>query len=368
MLRQKRIANDIGTFPAAEQLDGMVLQNGWTVVQRVLHHPTATGGCFSTSYIVQSGTGKRAFLKAMDFSSALTSSDPSTALEKLTSRFNYERELLEKCRTRNLSRIVTVLDAGKVDARSGDPSSVVQYLIFELANGDIRSAVNFGKELDEAWILRSLHGITAALQQLHSANIAHQDLKPSNVLRFHHHQLRDRIKLADLGSASDRDVLSPHDAYIHAGDPRYAPLELLYGHTENDWNTRCIGCDLYLLGSIIVFFYTGISITPLILRRIDSEHDYRNWYGEYDDVLPYLQSVFAQLLRELEGTVWKGKEHATELSKVVRELANLDPKKRGHPWEPKDGNRFSLRRYVSMFDRLATKAEWSIRQSTIKWR
>lgn len=362
--RRDYVTDDTETVTAAKQLDGKVLQEGWTVVEKVLDHPNDTGGCFSTSYIVQAKSGKRAFLKAMDFSSALRSPDPATALEQLTSAFNYERNLLEKCRQRNLNRIVKVLDTGTITAQDGDPSSVVQYLIFELANGDIRSAADFGKELDEAWILRALHGITAALQQLHSANIAHQDLKPSNVLTFEHQLPRHRLKLADLGSASERDVSSPHDDFIHAGDLTYAPLEFLYGHTDPDWNTRRIGCDYYLLGSLIVFLYTGVSITHLILSRIDSEHNYRNWKGTYQDVLPYLQNVFAQFLRELEDNVWD--EHSMELSRVVKELAHLDPTKRGHPKESETQNRHSLRRYVSIFDRLATKAEWSVKRNLIK--
>ena len=350
---------------AAEQLEGCVLQNGWIVESKLQRHAYNTGGYFSVPYIVRSRSGDRAFLKAMDYSRALQAQDPATELARLTTAYNFERDLLQKCNSQRLNRIVKVLDSGKLPAREGDRSSVVQYLIFELAKGDIRSIVKFGKDLDEVWILRALHGVTVALHQLHSANIAHQDVKPSNVLAFQQRQLRDRFKLGDLGRASDREQHSPCDVYPFAGDRTCAPLELLYNHLEPDWRTRRLGCDLYLLGSLTVFFYTGISLTQLILKRIDPAHHHSRWNGTYDQVLSYLQNAHAQVLRELNEDVWEGR--STDLSRVVGELSNLEPTKRGHPRDSTTRNRYSLQRYVSTFDRLATKAEL-VAKRRIDWR
>lgn len=55
-----------------------------------------------------------------------------------------------------------------------------------------------------------MHQITAALRQLHGSGIAHQDIKPSNILFFQD----DHTKLADLGRASDRHGGSPHDELV----------------------------------------------------------------------------------------------------------------------------------------------------------
>lgn len=343
---------------AADQLLGKDLANGWTVTEKLVAAPNSTGGHFSTAYRVRSSTGKLAFLKAMDYSRALADPDPAMELQILTTAYNFERDLLKKCRSRRLSRVVTVLDDGRIEARVDDPSSVVQYLIFELADGDIRSIVQFDQRLDDAWILRTLHSVTTALTQLHSAGIAHQDLKPSNVLAFHQRSLREHFKLADLGRASDRIKVSPHDWRACAGDKTYAPLELLYGYTVGDWDTRRFGCDLYLLGSLIVYFYTGTSLTQLILGRISPEHHYSKWTRTYTEVLPYLQHEFVELIGELERYHWNGS--TSEVSRLVKELSALDPNRRGHPKDSATKNKHSLHRYISILDRLATRAEISI--------
>ena len=344
-----------GTSTPAQQLVGKELPNGWKVEELIEQPETATGGHFSTSYIVRSGNGERAFLKAMDYRKALESSDPARALQTMTAAYNFERDILEKCNSNRLSRIVRVLDSGSLPPQNGDASSVVEYLIFELARGDIRSFVSFGQAFDMAWALRTMHQTAVALRQLHSAQIAHQDVKPSNVLIFEH----DYSKLADLGRAFDRQSPSPHDELFCAGDLTYAPPELLYGHAPEDWRVRRLGCDVYLLGSLVVFFCTGVSMTHLLLKRLDKEHSYKNWGGLYSEVLPYLQQVFTEIIRELRE---KSRiDFADELAGLVTQLCNPDPQLRGHPKNiGYRQDRYSLERYVSVFDRLAKKAEWSL--------
>ena len=338
----------------ADSLIGKRLQNGWTVESVVERPDNATGGHFSVSYIVRSETGSRAFLKAMDYRKALESEDPARFLFHMTAAFQFERVLLEKCLSHRMSRIVRVLDDGTIPAHPGDPSTVVQYLIFELAEGDIRSFAEFGDAFDNAWALRTMHQATAALRQLHAARVAHQDLKPSNVLVFE----QDLHKLADVGRAYDHNRSSPHDGMPCAGDASYAPPELLYGYVHRDWRVRRLACDLYLLGSLLVFLYTGTSITHMIFSRLDPRYHYSNWHGEYIDVLPYVEHTFAQLMRDL-GPQIPG-DCSRDIVMVVEHLCSLDPDTRGHPKNLLSGvDRYSLERYVSLFDRLAKRALWT---------
>ena len=345
-----------GPVTPAQMLVGRQLVNGWRVEELIKRPVDATGGNFSTSYIVRSIDGKRAFLKAMDYRLALKAPDPAKALEVMTAAYNFERNVLAKCRKKNLTRIVKVLDEGTVPPQDGDLSSVVQYLIFELAEGDIRSVVSYGEAADHAWILRTVHHAAAALNQLHRAQIAHQDLKPSNILVFSD----THSKLADLGRSFDREMIAPHDNLAFAGDPTYAPPELLYGYLDQDWPIRRLAPDLYLFGSLIVYLYTNVSMTHILLSRVDGKHHYGSGIG-YKEVLPYLQHAFAQILRELPGIL--PSDVAVPVSEAVGQLCNLEPEKRGHPKNALFGtNRFSLERYVSLFDRLATKAAWSSRR------
>ena len=352
------MVSDSGSLTPAQQLLGKTLANGWMVVEHIPRHDTATGGFFSQSYIARSKAGDHAFVKALDYQRALNSPDPAKTLLAMTNAYVFEKELLARCKRQQLSRIVRVLDSGKLPATSGEPSSVVEYLIFECAQGDIRSFIETGKTFETAWALRTIHQAAAALQQLHSIKIAHQDIKPSNLLVFDN----THSKLADLGRASFRGGVSPYDDLNVAGDLAYAPPELLYEHTPPDWQTRRLGCDMYLLGSLVVFFCTsGFSMTPLLLARLSEKHHYKNWSGSYSEVLPYLLHAFTQVIRDLRANMQQ--EYADRIAELVNQLCYPNPSRRGHPKNiVSTGNQYSLERFVSILGNLASRAEYSLKR------
>lgn len=307
----------------AELLAGLTLDGAWKVLCLVNRPPTCTGGHFSHGYIVESPSGEKGYLKALDYSSAFLSPDPAMVLQALTEGFNHERALCMQCK--RLSRVVNVLAEGKVLVDPNYPASVVQYLIFELADGDVRSHLDALARFDIAWCLRSLHHVATGLFQLHRLGIAHQDLKPSNVLAF-----PDRVfKIADLGRASSKSAGGPHEGYKVAGDMGYAPPDLLYGYADADWGRRRLGCDVYLLGSMVVFFFTRTSITALILDKMDPTHHWQKWQGTFDEVLPYVRHAFGRALEDFGKTV--PSDIREELVLAVRQLCEPDPRLRGHP-------------------------------------
>lgn len=340
------------TTPARNLL-GKELSGGWEVVKLVNRPPSATGGHFSCSYIVRSKDGKEAFLKAMDYTRALQSPNPAVELQAMTAAYNYEKDLLEKCNQRQLSRIINLLHYGAVPAQVGEPASVVEYLILELAKGDVR-VINAEKTIDTAFALRTIHNVAAALQQLHLSHIAHQDVKPSNVLTFD----SGPSKLGDLGRAVAHHDKSPHDEKIIAGDTTYAPPELLYGFVPGDWTERRLGCDMYLLGSLGVFFFTGASMTHLLFAKLSEEFHYKKWRRTYDEVLPYIQNAFLEAIREIKSEI---PPEFSKTSEAIQQLCNPDPELRGHPKNiVSGGNQYSLERYISIFGNLAKRAELSL--------
>jgi hypothetical protein len=146
----------------AKQLMGTRLPGGWVVISEAPRHPSATGGRFSQGYIVQSPeTGKKAFLKALDFAEAAAALDPALAIKAMTDAYVFERDLLLRCRDGHLDRIVMAIDSGRVGTSPGD---LVLYLMFELADGDVRQQVLSAQKIDTAWRLRSLHHIATGLQ------------------------------------------------------------------------------------------------------------------------------------------------------------------------------------------------------------
>ncbi len=144
-----------------------------------------------------------------------------------------------------------------------------------------------------------------------------------------------------------------------AGDPAYAPPELLYGYLDPDWNRRRFGCDAYLMGSMVVFFCTLICITPLLRAALHHAHTWAKWAGTYDAVLPYVRDAFGRAVEAFKGQARP--EARDTVVRIVRELCEPDPKLRGHPLNRAGrGNQYSLERYVAEFDLLARRAELGI--------
>lgn len=126
---------------AARKLAGMILEGGWKVTRLIEPDSDATGGNFSCGYEVESDTGKKAFLKALDYSTAMRSADPAEALRIMTSGYVFERDLLFRCRERGVTRVVTALSSGKVIVDGDAMAGLVEYLIFERAGVAQQQAV-----------------------------------------------------------------------------------------------------------------------------------------------------------------------------------------------------------------------------------
>jgi serine/threonine protein kinase len=348
----------------AQRLVGEKLDGDWTVVEHLDLQNITSGGHFSESYVVQHASGRKAFLKALDYERVLKfATDPAARLHELTQSYLYERTLLFRCRDRNLDRVVMPVSDGTVrlEGAGGLSGGVVQYLILELGDGDLRVQAVKAMQLDEAWTFRALHHIATGLNQLHGQRIAHQDLKPSNVVVFAAAadtgaQKSRTFKVSDLGSATARDLAAPHDHYDLLGDPTYAPVELLYKHIDPDWDRRRFGCDIYLLGSMVAFCFSGLGITSLIQHHLAPDHSWHKWNGPYRDVLPHIYDVFDRVVDDATGSVRQ--ELRSDVAEMVRELCDPDPLRRGDPASRGySGTQYRLNKYVTRLDRFAHRAE-----------
>jgi hypothetical protein len=83
-------------------------------------------------------------LKAFDFSSAFEPGrDVVSELQRLTAAFEHERDILELCRSRRRSGVVIAIKHGYVVVPGLTPQEgTVYYLIFELADSDVRRQVD----------------------------------------------------------------------------------------------------------------------------------------------------------------------------------------------------------------------------------
>jgi eukaryotic-like serine/threonine-protein kinase len=337
-------------------LTGINLPDDWTVLHQFTPAPSATGGNFSVGYEVENTDGHRGFLKALDLSSALAAPDLIAELNKLTDQYSYEVDLLEFCKTRRMDKIVTAIDKGTY--RPVGVGIPVPYIIFDLADGDVRAHVS-GRAFDLAWILRCLHHAVTATQQLHSNNYAHGDLKPSNVLVF-----GKTAKVADLGRATDSQQTSPFSHLLYCGDRTYAPPEALYEENPGDMWKHRRGCDLYQLGSFIAFLFAHRHINDFLKSELDPQFHPTFWngpvQGNFMQTLPYIMDAFARALDRFAKQIRQTTPEpiAIEVIKAVQDLCSPDPMTRGHP-RNRVGNQnaHGLERYVSLFDRLAISIE-----------
>jgi serine/threonine protein kinase len=251
----------------AESLLDMTLEGGWKVIELIKKKPEDTGGHFSVCYSVEKDK-KKAFLKALDLTDALQHPDFVSAVNNITTAFIFERDLLYKCKEKHLNKIVTSLEHGQVSFLGQPSFNNVFYIIFEMADANLRNQIARMKIFDLAWILRSLHHTAIALEQLHRGGIAHQDLKPSNVLIFN-----KESKIGDLERSSDVTNPSMNDKYIIPGDKTYAPFELFYGiNSIGDFKFR-YASDLYHLGSLVFFYFLHVNLQEVIWAEMIN-HDF----------------------------------------------------------------------------------------------
>ena len=350
----------------SENLLDLSLSDDWKVIEKITNHDS-TGGFFSCGYKVQKGNSF-AYLKALDFAKALSAKDMMTELQFLTEAFNFERDLLEKCKEKRMSKIVKAITSGKVSV-PGYPPFIkdVHYIIFELADGDIRIKKDQTAKLDLAFIFRALHNTAVGLKQLHTNNIAHQDIKPSNVLAF-----SKDYKIADLGRSSDKGKKFHYDDVCVAGDLSYASMEQKYNYSNikgfnKDFNAK-YAVDMYLFGSLFSFFFTGLSATQAMIdkgKKLKASFAMKDFDADtmkdFDEDLPEISRVFTEVLLDFKKTlklIPLPDEVINEVTSLVRYLCHPDPRKRGFPENIKsNANQYDLERFISRLDVLATKAE-----------
>lgn len=346
----------------AQLLQGQTI-NGWLVQERIETYQGQTGSRFSIGYFATKD-GKKAFLKAMDLHDAIRKG--LKAVELATYQYNFERELLCLCKDKRLSHIVQLIDHGEHALKilgSEEESLVnrVYYMVFELADGDIRREVTFDGSMLASKKAHALHEISVALMQLHNAEIAHQDVKPSNVLSF---KKLDRYKLSDLGRSSSRNIPAPTDSCPFPGDMNYAPPEYLYDHIPSDLHDRRYGSDAYLLGSMVSFLYMGLGAIVATLHHLPEQYLPGEWKGAYQEVLPFLLDAHIASVETLKCHLpHKVRE---EMANIYFQLCHPDPMVRGHPsTRAQHGRLIGLDRYVSRFDAISKTLRVQERSSVI---
>lgn len=349
-------------YNVAQNLEGRTI-GVWKVLKKV-EHEASTGGNFSVGYNVVSDSGVQGFLKAIDFSKEMPSPD---RMQVLINSYIFERNLLNTCLDRHMRYVVRIVDHGVFRFPPEDvpnnmyaPYPDVYYMVMEQAEGSVRGVIDLSQSFDYAWALRSLHNVAVGLEEMHQAQIAHQDIKPSNVLLFNGQKIS---KVTDLGRSSTIGISAEHDEYFCAGDRTYSPFEQIYGFVNEDWRVRRFSCDMYMFGNLIAVYFNNVSMTIAVLNTLSQDFKVEELQGTYLEILPRLEFSFEKCLNHFNESI--DSELRTELIKMVSQLCHPDIKKRGdllNSNSPDKSQQYSLRRYISRLDYLTKKWEYKFRQ------
>ena len=292
--------------------------------------PDATGANFGVGYRATRGS-ETAFIKAVDFVEAMGKPDPMAELFKLTSDAKFEQDVLAYCTNHRMSHVMRYLGHEYLQLDATNVMSQVSCLIMEVGDQDLRRLMNHIGETSCVWTLRVMSDISLALTQLHKGGIAHQDLKPSNVIsvKANHGATDSILKVGDLGRVTSKNHKGPFDSYEWPGDRNYCPPERWYRHVPTDWNDRRDSADAYMLGSLMIFLSTGVTLQSLVAPLIPQQYLPDNWGGGYDqDLLPVLIDAHVRALEDqLRPTIMSGLQ--AEVMKIAGELTHPDPRVRG---------------------------------------
>lgn len=340
---------------AAFNLVGQTLNATWVVKQRIDKEPSGTGGFFSVCYLVEDRLHNIFFLKAFNINAFKTLSKGKSWMDymkEMTDAYLYEKKLSEYCQQHHVTKVSFVIDSGEIEL-GGYTFPIVPYLVFEMADGDVRRVLNNSQTVDLAWKLHSLHDIAVAIQQLHNIQVSHQDLKPSNILLF-----KEESKVGDLGRSTCAAIDSQYNLMPYSGDLSYAPFEILYNQPLSDSQEQFFATDCYLLGSLITFYIAGISMTALITEYIRKNNI--SLHGNFISDLPYLQHAFNDVIGRLELSI-PIPEMRNDISSLIRYLCEPDPTRRGHPKNISSrGSNYDLHRFVASLDALEHKTRIAI--------
>lgn len=338
---------------AVHALEGRTLKSGWEVIEKTKIKPGGSGGNFSVCYIVKKDN-QIGFLKAINTLTFLRAEDDqSKAQADMLNTYNFEKEILSRCKNRNLTKVSKLLEAS-FENISGFLIPGVYYMVFEKADSDVREHINFTTLVDNSWKLRSLHNIATGIKQLHSIQVSHQDLKPSNVFIFDN----GISKVGDLGRALSHDLNAPHSSYDFSGDIRYAPPEVFHKYVLSEWKDKVFAIDCFLLGSMASFYFTGQSMIALLGSKVNPSINILTL--DFENALPYWINAFEESLLVIEEHT-KDIDGQDKLLEAIKMLCYPDPRKRGHIKNLKEiGNNYQMDRFVEIFNFLAKKAEYKI--------
>lgn len=346
----------------AYQLTGKVLDDGWVIRARLEYDGTHTGGSYSVCYNVEKD-GCQYFLKAFNLEAYVKGSgEPNERFAEMTRmvrQYEYEKSLSEFCKENGVSKVECIIANG-VTTIDGD-QTVIPYLIFERADGDVRKFISSLTTVNNAWRFKSLHDVAVGLDQLHRIGVYHQDVKPSNVLTY-----GEDSKLGDLGRAVRNLSDCPFLSERYWGDKTYMAPEVAYTSSIGKEERRMLLTDLYLLGSLITYYFVDVPFNGLLYQHINPERHFNNSSLTYNEVLEDLKEAYVRAIELIQASLTIDDDNVkTQLIGLIKGLCNPDIERRHHPSAGAEhiiGSKYGLERVISTLDFFHRKMKYKLRR------
>lgn len=132
-----------------------------------------------------------------------------------------------------------------------EENNTAYYVMEYVSHGSLRDIVDQDGALAEPIAIKYISQIADALCYLHSRNILHLDIKPSNVLIDDD----DKVLLIDFGISKHYDSAGGQTSTTPAGISKgYAPIEQ---YQQGNISTFTPSTDVYSLGATLYFLLTG---------------------------------------------------------------------------------------------------------------
>lgn len=166
----------------------------------------------------------------------------NTLAQNYRHKFRKEAENLSRLNHPNIVKVVDVFDE----------NNTTYYVMEHIAGGTLDSHILSKGRLAESEAAACTMAIGAALSYMHTHNMVHLDLKPSNVMR----DSDGHIYLIDFGLSKQYDTHGEPESStsIGLGTPGYAPIEQASYKQDG---TVPVTLDIYALGATLFKMLTG---------------------------------------------------------------------------------------------------------------
>lgn len=360
---------------ASSNLSGCKIDD-WVVGEMIAtpQNFTSKGAAdYALFYNVSNSEGTECVMKVLDLYGCymhplMKGQEHSAIIQEAMRDFRYERNLAEHCKKHNTRRLISYVDSGETYIMDF-PNPLVCYIVYEKSEGTVLDVLDFSKKVSQTeriqsivYKLKLLHDITSGINQLHRIKISHQDLSPAKVLSF-----GEGFKLGDLSRALclDSEISCPFPLDNFNGrDYTYAPPEVFFNHKIENERERLYQIDNYMIGSLIVYYITGLSFNVLLQDHLsNSMRDMANSGLTFEESQTYLIAAHAEALQDLKGDLMMDDDIRDGIVDIVRYLCYPIPEKRGHDKVIGKANRTSnadLERTISKLDLLSRRAELAL--------